>query len=146
MKTQVQIREIEFESNEYREGLEIRADELRRPMGLEFTPEELERDVKDTHVAAFLEGRIVGGLILTHTDSETLQIRQVAVSKACQGQQIGQALMNYAENWARERQYRSLWLKARETVIRFYENLGYESMGPGYIALGIAHRSMSKRV
>lgn len=55
-------------------------------------------------------------------------IEDVAVSEACRGQGIGRALMQHAEDWARERGADTCELHVWEfnrNAIGFYESLGY---------------------
>ncbi len=57
-------------------------------------------------------------------------IEDVAVSEACRGHGIGRALMQHAEDWARERRADTCELHVWEfnrNAIGFYESLGYDT-------------------
>ena len=65
------ILQIEFATPEYDEAVRLRYEVLRRPLGLEYTPEQLAAEYSDIHLAAFdASGRLVGYLCLTPGSNE----------------------------------------------------------------------------
>ena len=53
------IKILEFQSPEYDRMVSLRYDVLRKPLGLEFTPEELARDTHDILIGAFDDDEIL---------------------------------------------------------------------------------------
>jgi len=91
----------------------------------------LPRDDQRFLVADF-DGRAVGWahiVLVEYVDAEAFAlIGGLVVDKVHRGSGIGRALMNGAENWARERGVSMVRLSstvARTAAHQFYENLGY---------------------
>jgi predicted GNAT family N-acyltransferase len=109
---------------------------------LDFSSEELEREERDTHFAAFVEGELVGCLMMTPQNCSVVKMRQVAVEPRLQGQGIGAALVAASETWARESGYTQIELHARETAVPFYLRLGYKPVGSRFMEVKIPHQKM----
>lgn len=139
------IRPVEFGSPEYAATVELRREILRRPLGLDFTPEQLGAEGSDTHLAMFSdEGEVWACLILTPKDTVTLKMRQVAVLASLQGRGLGRKLVEASEVWARENGFRVIVLNARDTAVAFYEAQGYVVEDEPFEEVGIPHRAMRK--
>ena len=91
------LKQIDFGTPEYRQMLALRYEILRKPLGLEFIPEELEHEKNDILIAAFEEEKMLGCCFLTAIDSQQVKLRQLAVQNNLQGKGIGASLMNFAE-------------------------------------------------
>lgn len=126
--------------------VKLRDEMLRRPLGLTFTAEELEKEKEDILIAAFDEDEILGCCLLTQTALDTVKLRQMAVKNSLQGKGIGQAIMNFAETLARDKGYKKLTMNARDTAIGFYERCGYNVNGDGFIEVSVPHHVMEKRL
>ena len=87
--------------------VDLRNEILRKPLGLSFNPEELEREKEDILIGAFDDEKILACCLLTKMDATTCKLRQMAVQNSQQGKGIGATLMNFAENVARDRGYGS---------------------------------------
>lgn len=146
MGTNIEIRLVEHGSPDYEETVRLRLRILREPLGLSFTPEQLSSEETDLHLAAFAEGRLVGCLVLTPCDAESVKMRQVAVDTDVQGQGIGGALVVAAEEVAVAQGFRLMTLHARETAVPFYLRLGYTVEGEPFKEVTIPHRRMHKRL
>lgn len=138
------VRAVPFGSPEYDATVELRRDVLRRPLGLDFTREQLDAEHGDVHLALFEEDRLLACLMLTPIDPTTLQMRQVAVREDLQGQGLGRRLVEEAEAWAEGRAFERMVLHARETAVAFYVSLGYVAEGEAFEEVGIPHRAMGK--
>lgn len=124
--------------------VQLRNDILRKPLGLSFTPEELEKEKGEILIGAFEEEKMLGCCMLITEDSATVRLRQMAVLNNLQGKGIGKALMQFAENIARDRGYRRMTMHARQTAIGFYEKLGYQISGDRFEEVSIPHYIMEK--
>jgi len=87
---------------------------------------------------------LVGVLILKPYKKQTLKMRQVAVHPNIQGNGVGTLLVNAAEILAKRKGYNQIVLHARETAIKFYQNLGYQIVGDSFKEVGIVHYKMQK--
>ncbi|MFN4285319.1 MAG: GNAT family N-acetyltransferase [Lacibacter sp.] len=138
------LKEITYGSPEYRKMVQLRYEILRKPLGLEFTEEELAKEKNDILIAAFEDDQILGCCILTRIDAETVRLRQMAVQNNQQGKGIGASLMTMAENIARDRGYRKLIMHARKAAVGFYEKQGYRIEGDEFTEVSIPHYKMYK--
>ncbi len=142
-----QIYFIEFATPEYDEMVRLRYDVLRAPLGLSFTPEQLEKEYSDTLIGAYDNRNVLSGcLILTHLNEDVLKMRQVAVAFDNQGQGVGKELVIASENYARAKNFKKMELNARDMAIPFYLKLGYEIIGDEFEEVGIKHRKMIKNL
>ena len=126
--------------------VDLRDQLLRKPLGMTFTPEELEKEKEETMIASFDEDDILGCCILTKVDEETVRLRQMAVHPDYQRKGIGASIMSFAENLARDKGYRYLIMHARDTAIGFYEKFGYKIKGDAFIEVGLPHHVMQKEL
>jgi len=137
---------IEHNSPEYQKMVALRYDILRRPLGLEFTDEELAKEVNDILIAAFDDERLLACCMLTAISKEKCRLRQMAVHNSLQGKGIGATMMNFAENVARDRGFKEITMHARKTAVGFYEKLGYRVSGEEFEEVTIPHFEMSKKL
>ncbi len=137
---------IDHNSREYRQMVDLRYNLLRKPLGLLFTEEELEREKGDILIGCFDDDKLEACCILTQTDPKTVRLRQMAVTSGLQGKGIGRVLMSFAENIARDRGYRRLVMHARKTAAGFYEKLGYKISGEEFLEVTIPHYEMGKEL
>ena len=140
------LKQIDFGTTEYRQMLALRYEILRKPLGLDFTPEELEHEKNDILIAAFEEEKMLGCCFLTAIDSHGVKLRQLAVQNNLQGKGIGASLMNFAENIARDRGYKTMMMHARKTTCHFFEKQGYKVEGDEFLQLTIPHLKMVKKL
>ncbi|MBX2920846.1 MAG: GNAT family N-acetyltransferase [Chitinophagaceae bacterium] len=137
---------IDHGTPEYQQMIRLRDEILRKPLGLYFDPEELNREKDDVLIGAFEEDKLIGCCLLTRFDSTTCRLRQMAVSSNLQQKGVGATLMNFAENVARERGYETLVMHARKSVVGFYERFGYIISGDEFYEVTIPHYVMKKRL
>jgi ribosomal protein S18 acetylase RimI-like enzyme len=135
---------IDHGSKEYQQMVQLRNDILRRPLGLMFTPEELEKEKHEILIGAFEEEKMLGCCMLVQEELNSVRLRQMAVLNSLQGKGIGRALMQFAENIARDRGYRKITMHARKSAIGFYEKLGYRVSGQEFVEVTIPHFLMEK--
>lgn len=141
------IHPIEFATPEYDASVALRYEVLRKPLGLEYTPEQLAAEWSDIHLAAFdATGEMVGILLLTPQNEREVKMRQVAVAPDWQGKGIGAALVAVSEEKAQSLGFQIITLHARETAVPFYLRLGYKSVGNRFEEVGIPHFKMEKEI
>jgi GNAT superfamily N-acetyltransferase len=137
---------IDHGSKEYKQMIDLRFNLLRKPLGLIFTPDDLEAEKNDILIGVFEDEKLEACCILTETAPKTVRLRQMAVAAVLQGKGIGRQLMSFAENIARDRGYRRLTMHARKTAVGFYEKNGYRICGPEFVEVTIPHFEMEKEL
>ncbi|HPZ86556.1 MAG TPA: GNAT family N-acetyltransferase [Flavihumibacter sp.] len=137
---------IDHGSVEYRQMIRLRDDILRRPLGLSFSQEELDKEKEEILIGAFEDDKMLGCCMLVKEDPRVIRLRQMAVSNNLQGKGVGRALMQFAENIARDRGFHTLTMHARKTAVGFYERLGYEITGSEFEEVTIPHFVMEKKL
>ena len=137
------LRWIAHGSPAYDALVELRRAVLRRPLGLDFTREQLAAESRQLHLGAW-EGEAPVGCLALLVDGAAARMRQVAVAPEAQGRGIGRRLVLEAEDEARRRGAARMELHARQTAVAFYERLGYCAEGGLFTEVGLPHRLMSK--
>ncbi len=137
---------IDHGSKEYKQMVELRNQILRKPLGLSFNPDELEKEKEDMLIGAFEDDQMLGCCLLTQVDSGSVRLRQMAVKTGLQGKGIGRVLMQFAENIARDRGNKKIVMHARKTAVGFYEKLGYKVTGSEFEEVTIPHYVMEKQL
>lgn len=137
---------LDHGSQEYRQMVKLRDDLLRKPLGLSFSPEELENEKENMLIAAFEEDEMLGCCMLVEEKPDIVRLRQMAVLNDLQGKGIGRALMGFAENLARDRGYKIISMHARKNTVLFFEKMGYKVKGDEFIELTIPHFIMQKQL
>jgi len=140
------LKQIYHGSKEYQQMVELRLEILRKPLGLSFSPEELEKEKDDILIGAFDEEEMTGCCILTNINDNSVKLRQMAVMKNMQGKGIGETIIQFAENIARDKGYKTLTMHARDTALGFYEKYDYKIEGEGFLEVNIPHHLMKKNL
>lgn len=137
---------IDHGSKEYQKMVDLRFDILRKPLGLTFSPDELDREKEDILIGAFDDEKILACCLITRVDPVTCKLRQMAVQNSQQGKGIGFTMMTFAENVARDRGFKTMMMHARKTAVGFYEKLGYRTSGNEFMEVTIPHFVMKKNL
>lgn len=137
---------IDYGTPEYQQMLKLRDDILRKPLGLQFDIEELEKEKDHLLIAAVDDGTMRGCCMLVKEGEQTVRLRQMAVTDDLQGKGIGRALMTFAENLARDHGFRKITMHARSNAVGFYEKLGYTKVGDEFEEVTIPHYVMEKKL
>jgi predicted GNAT family N-acyltransferase len=137
---------IDHGTAEYGQMVKLRYDILRKPLGLSFTDEELEKEKNNLHIVAYEDERMLGCCMLIEEEPQTVRLRQMAVMNDLQGKGIGKALMQFAENLARDRGYKRITMHARKDASGFYEKMGYKRIGTEFHEITIPHYVMEKEL
>ena len=123
-------------------------------VGEQGVPEDMEYDAGAVHVLAVREdgvplgtGRLLCGdaaVAQTGGDPSVGSLGRLAVTKEARGLGVGVALVRAIDDAARARGLEAVDLHAQTHALGFYERLGYEAYGPGYLEAGIPHRAMRR--
>ncbi len=140
------LKQIDYGSKEYQQMVTLRFEIMRKPLGLTFSPEELAKEKNDILIGAFDEEEMTGCCILTDISNGSVKLRQMAVLKNMQGKGIGETIIQFAENIARDKGYQTLTMHARDSAIGFYEKYGYKVVGEEFMEINIPHHMMKKKL
>ena len=137
---------IDHGTKEYQQMVKLRDDILRKPLGMSFSPDELEGEKENMLMAAYEDDTMLGCCMLVEEGPQTVRLRQMAVLNDLQGKGIGKALMQFAENLARDRGYKKITMHARDNALGFYEKMGYRKKGDPFEEITIPHFVMEKEL
>ena len=126
--------------------VKLRYEIMRKPLGLNFSPEELAKEKNDILIGAFDEDDMLGCCILTNMNDGCVRVRQMAVQKNMQGKGIGESIITFAENLAHDKGFKALTMHARDTAVGFYEKYGYKVKGDQFMEINIPHHIMEKKL
>lgn len=128
----------------YQDSVKLRDKILRKPLGMQFTEEQLMEETEQIHLSAWHKNKLVACLILVPLEERKVKMRQVAVDDSYQRKGVGSALLQYAENYARHSNYKTLFCHARDTAKDFYLKHQYRIEGLRFQEIGIDHYRMVK--
>lgn len=142
----IKIKQVSFNSEEYKRTVELRDKILRKPLNLKFSSEQLEKEYSDIHIACFSDKDLIGCLILSPIDDISVRMRQVAVDEKYQGKKIGTKMVKYSEEFAKNNGFKEMVLHSREVAVPFYLKLDYKIISEKFIEIGLAHWMMKKKL
>ena len=133
---------------EFEEYFELRWRILRAPWN---QPRGTEQDAfdEDADHASVRDdsGRLLGVGRLHLNSSREAQIRYMATDEASRHQGVGRTVVEELERLAAAHGVERIVLNARDSVVGFYERLGYQTIGAGPIMFGeIRHVKMEKKI
>jgi len=140
------IRTIATATTEYNDMVNLRMKVLLEPVGIPRSYINPQKEKHDILICAFEGDHLIGCCILSHIDSSTLQLRQMAVENLIQKKGVGASIVAFAEAIAKEKGYHVLMMNARNTVLDFYKKCGYEMKGEQFFEVGIGHYKMEKQI
>ncbi|MEO6733280.1 MAG: GNAT family N-acetyltransferase [Ferruginibacter sp.] len=140
------LKQIDHGSKEYQQMVNLRHEIMRKPLGLSFSQEELAKEKDDILIGAFDEDEMLGCCILSDLKDGCVRLRQMAVQKNMQGKGIGESIITFAENLARDKGFKTLTMHSRDTAIGFYEKYGYKVKGDQFMEINIPHHIMEKKL
>ena len=127
--------------------VDLRREILRKPLGLDFTEEDLNKENKSKLFCSYNPKKVLLGCCVVDIDQEkaSLKVRQMAVSTLFQNKGIGAQLICSVECFAKEVKINRIYLHARKNAVVFYEKQGYTVCSAEFIEVNIPHFVMEKR-
>ncbi|MGL4860216.1 MAG: GNAT family N-acetyltransferase [Enterobacteriaceae bacterium] len=123
------VKEIAYQSKEYDEAFALRNLLLRVPLGLDMYTEDLSREVKSVHAAAYIEGEMVGAMNFYEQTPGVYYLQQIVVSENRHNCGIGKKMMVFMEEYLKEKGADKITMNARVSAQKFYDILGYYTVG-----------------
>jgi N-acetylglutamate synthase-like GNAT family acetyltransferase len=124
----------------------LRITQLLEPIGVPSHYIEKEKEKTDFLIGAFENSEMIGCCVLTPRENGVIQLRQMAVRIDYRGKRVGAAIIEFAEQVARENNFSLLLMHARDPVIDFYKKCGYEIEGDQFFEVGMGHHKMQKQL
>lgn len=135
---------VDYGSPEYRQMVKLRYEILRKPLGLTFSEDELSKEKDNLFIGAFEDDLLLGCCMIVKENVHKAKLRQMAVLNNLQGKGIGRALIQFAENLARDHGFNIITMNARKNTVHFFEKMGYKVTSPEFIEITIPHYKMEK--
>lgn len=142
----MEIKTIQHNGTEYEQMIRLRVSQLLQPIGVPEQYINREGERLDILIGAFEANEIIGCCVLTPKMNGVMQLRQMAVRTDYRGKGIGAAIIEFAEEAAKENGFTVLMMHARNPVIDFYKKCGYETEGEEFFEVGIGHHKMQKKL
>ncbi len=134
---------INHGSPEYEEAVKLREDILRKPLGLTFSPEELEAETDHIQIAGFQGDKVMSTAVLV-PEGNDYKMQRVVVKQGLQDSGIGSRMIAFCEECARGQGLRSIYLHAIHTAVNFYLKNGYVAEGDYFEENNLVHLKMRK--
>ncbi len=126
--------------------IDLRIKVLLHPIGIPRTYINPQKEANDLLLGVYESGKLIGCCILTSLDTDTVQLRQMAIDTTVQKTGLGRKLLNFAESVAKKNGYKTVMMHARDAVLPFYQKCGYNIAGDQFFEVGIPHHKMQKIV
>jgi len=120
---------------------------LREPIGKSVESLKDHHEKHAFHLIGMMNNKIIACGRLHKNSSIEAQIRYMAVDKKYRGRGLGKKIVEHLEDYASRNQFKTIVLNARDHAIKFYQNSGYELVGPyNGSDTGIPHSKMIKKL
>lgn len=141
------IKEVKFDSEEYKQTVALRDEVLRKPLSLKFSEQELSEEFDSFHLAALNdEDEVVACLVLKPLTGDEIKMRQVAVHTDYQGKRIGKLLLSFSEIFASDQGFNLISAHVRDTALDFYLKQDYNKVGEQFEEIGLPHFKVQKQL
>lgn len=127
----------------YQKERDLRNRILLRPIGIPDNAWEM-NDSRAWHFVALDDGRVLGCVLLVPLEEigNRAQLIQMAVETEWQRKGIGDLLVRYLLEFARNNGIREILIHARDNTTDFYGKFGFEVYGETFEEVGVLHRHM----
>ena len=131
-------------SQVYQDGLMIRTDVFVKEQNIDPKMEIDDREDQCTYVVLYVDQTPAAVARYFETSDNGLHIQRVAVLKNFRKKGLATEILNYISEQAQNNHYSYLILGAQDHANKFYQQLGYQTVGPQYEEVGIKHHDMKK--
>jgi len=142
----LQIKEINYHSEEYQRLLNFRFNNLRKPLNLEWSKEDLLNENKQIHFALKNQSEIVGSFCLKKINCSTIRLRQMAIEKKFQKQGYGSSILKFTEKFAIKNNYKKIIIIARLSALDFYKKNLFKTSGKIFTDVTVSSINMYKKI
>jgi len=140
----MKITEVNFGTKEYQSLLDFRYINLRKPLNLQWSSEDLDNEQNQIHCALFINNQIHGSCLIKSENNKIVRIRQMAISKEFQQKGYGKKLLVFAESLVFKKKFSKIIITARLSALEFYLKSGYKVIGEKFIDVTVESIKMFK--
>ena len=142
----MQIKEINYHSEEYQRLLNFRFNNLRKPLNLNWSEEDLLNENQQNHFALKNQSEIVVSFCLKKIDCSTIRLRQMAIEKKWQRQGYGSSILKFTEKFAIKNNYKKIIIIARLSALDFYKKNFFKTSGNIFTDVTVSSINMYKKI
>ena len=142
----MQIKEINYHSEEYQRLLNFRFNNLRKPLNLNWSKEDLLNENQQNHFALKNQSEIVGSFCLKKIDCSTIRLRQMAIEKKWRRQGYGSSILKFTEKFAIKNNYKKIIIIARLSALDFYKKNFFKTSGNIFTDVTVNSINMYKKI
>lgn len=142
----MKVKLVGHNSKEYWQLIELRTEILRKPLGLQFSDDELMTENQQLHFGVFENDKALACMVLEPQANNKIKMRQVCAAKDYQGKKLGALILNHCELYAAEKGFKVIHCNARKTAEAFYLKHAYKSLGTDFMEVGLPHCYMEKQL
>jgi len=106
---------------------------------------EMDEDRDGIHFGAFKDNKLVGVVSLFQKNTD-FQFRKLAVDPTTQKMGIGNSLLQYIINYAKENGGTRIWCNARLSAVGFYLKYSFKQTGTLFSKKGVDYEMMEKQL
>ena len=145
---------VMFASPAYDELVDIRINNLYKPLKAEINIEDFAEEYKDVHLVIYDKNEMIGGVVAKVCEEEDefmnkrkiCLLRQVVIKKKFQGLGVGRDMLACLEQMLIDKGYKEVRLYAHVDAMDFYAKLGYAKHGKTFKGNGILQHTMKKKI
>jgi histone acetyltransferase (RNA polymerase elongator complex component) len=126
--------------------LNFRFNNLRKPLNLEWSKEDLLNENKQIHFALKNQSEIVGSFCLKKINCSTIRLRQMAIEKKFQKQGYGSSILKFTEKFAIKNNYKKIIIIARLSALDFYKKNLFKTSGKIFTDVTVSSINMYKKI
>ena len=126
--------------------MNFRFQNLRKPLNLEWSKNDLMNEDQQNHFALKNQNEIVGSFCLKKIDCSTIRLRQMAIKKNLQKQGYGSSILKFTEKFAVENNYKKIIIIARLSAMDFYKKNFFKTSGNIFIDVTVKSIKMYKEI
>jgi len=126
--------------------LNFRFNNLRKPLNLEWSKEDLLNENKQIHFALKNQSEIVGSFCLKRINCSTIRLRQMAIEKKFQKQGYGSSILKFTEKFAIKNNYKKIIIIARLSALDFYKKNLFKTSGKIFTDVTVSSINMYKKI
>ena len=126
--------------------MNFRFNNLRKPLNLKWSKEDLLSENKQIHFALKNQSKIVGSFCLKKIDCSTIRLRQMAIEKKWQRQGYGSSILKFTEKFAIKNNYKKIIIIARLSALDFYKKNFFKTSGKIFTDVTVSSINMYKKI
>ena len=128
------VKYIKYGSEEYNKTLELRNEDMRKPLGRSIYDEDFSCEAGQIIIGAFetnslFSNLLIGCGVLSYQGDNVWMVEYLCVDKILQKKGVGSALMQCMEKIAMDRGATKMIMHSRISAMDFYQRFGYVQKG-----------------